>query len=174
MVEAVRIPHHAWAAQNRTKLVTRIASPYFFPPWTNGSIASALLDRDVAIVFFDFDDTIRLSILLSVAAVTFSVPLDTENEEAFRFLREYGFLDDIEGSLSTDNPTILSRARHCFKNTINCLVMVSLQPVNDCRPNITPAEVRTAEEAEPSNARVDSALDDEPRAVEERTATDDI
>src|SRR5580765_2568 len=56
-----------------------------------------------------------VSILLSVAAVTFSVPLDADNEEAFLFLREYGFLDDIEGSLSTDNATVLSRALSLFQ-----------------------------------------------------------
>lgn len=33
IAETVRIPHHAWAAQNRTKLVTRIVSPYFLPQW---------------------------------------------------------------------------------------------------------------------------------------------
>src|SRR5580765_5496731 len=56
-----------------------------------------------------------VSILLSVAAVTFSVPLNADNEEAFLFLREYGFLDDIEGSLSTDNATVLSRALSLFQ-----------------------------------------------------------
>ncbi|CAL1672222.1 unnamed protein product [Lasius platythorax] len=61
--------------------------------------------------FFSISTTpFVVSILLSVAAVTFNVPLDTENEEAFRFLREYGFLDNIEGLLSTDNATVLSRA----------------------------------------------------------------